>query len=137
MSAVDPATLPITIDDSGVEVTYDDGRTVRYRGVPQAREESVTVSAHRRVHVLATDADGETGALVYLTDRRTHHAVLEESGVGRYLPEETPQTILPGVTARREGSQLDIGADPDAVAGRVFVFVEDDRTEQSYELLAA
>lgn len=136
MSAVDPGTLSIAIDESGVEVTYDDGRTVRYRGVPEARGASITVSAHRRVHVLATDGDAETGALVYLTDRRTHRAVLEESGVGRYLPDETGQTVLPGVTARREGSHIEIAADPAAVSGRVFVFEEDDRHEQSYELLA-
>lgn len=136
MSAVDPTTLSISIDESGVEVTYDDGRTVRYRGVPEACGASVTVSAHRRVHVLATDADCETGALVYLTDRRTHHAVLEESGVGRYLPDASGQTVLPGVTARRDDSRLEIVADPDAVSGRVFVFEEDDHSEQSFELLA-
>lgn len=136
MDELDPATLPVAIDESGVEVTYEDSRTVRYRGVPAAREASVTVSAHRRVHVLATDADGETGALVYLTDRRTGAAILESSGVGRIFPDEDGRPILPGVTAAATGGQIEIRADPDAVAGRVFVFEEDDRTERSYELLA-
>jgi len=135
MHEVDPETLTVTIDENGVEITYDDGRTVRYRGVPVGRGESVRVPARRRIHVLGTDADGTSGALVYLTDRRTHEAVLEESGVGRLFPDGSGRTVLPGVTAALDGSDIVIRADPDAVPGRVFVFEEDERTEHGYELL--
>ncbi|MFB6162488.1 MAG: DUF5796 family protein [Halococcoides sp.] len=135
MTEVDPGTLPVAIDDDGVEITYDDGRTVRYRGVPAACGDVIRVPARRRVHVLGTDTDGTSGALVYLTDRRTHEAVLEESGVGRIFPDESGRTILPGVTATLDGSDLRIEANSDAVPGRVFVFEEDDRVERSYELL--
>jgi hypothetical protein len=63
--------------------------------------------------------------------------VLESSGVGRVVLEQgSSETVFPGVTVSRlNGMRTTIEADPETARGRVFVFVEDDWSEQSYEFV--
>ena len=135
-SEVPPATLPVELDAGGIAIEYLDDRTVFYHGVPEPVDDSLRTQPGKDVHVLVTNAEGTEGVIVYVNDRKTHDEILEESGVGRLLVDgtETAQ-VFPGVTVRRDGHAHIVTADSNAVDGRVFVFVEDQLGEASYELL--
>lgn len=134
---VPPETVGVSLDPEGVEVTYTDGRSVFYHGVPEKRDGSVVTGPGKEVHVLVTDATESEGVLVYVNDRRTHDDVLESTGVGRVLlAEDETTSLFPGVEATNRGLRVEVTADPTAIDGRVFVFVEDEVSEHSYELVA-
>ncbi len=136
-SDVAPETVGVSLEPEGVEVTYTDDRSVFYHGVPERRERSVRTGPGKEVHVLVTDPTETEGVLVYVNDRRTHDDVLASTGVGRVLLAEGESTaVFPGVEATNHGLRAEVAADPDVVDGRVFVFVEDEVSEHSYELVA-
>jgi hypothetical protein len=135
-SDVAPATLTVRLEDGGVVVEYLDGREVFYHGVPERVTGDLRTAPGKDVHVLVTDADGTEGVLVYVDDRLTADEILEESGVGRVLlADGGREELFPGVVAERDGHYHDVSADPSVVDGRVFVFVEDEFEEHTYELL--
>lgn len=133
---VAPATLSVSLVDHGVEVEYLDGRSVLYRGVPEAMTGPLRARPGREVHVLVTD--GTDGVLVYVEDRTTEDEILEATGVGRLLlPDDGEREVFPGVRAARVGDfRVEVGADPGAVDERVFVFAEDEWGEESYEFVS-
>lgn len=134
---VAPDTLPVSLEPEGVEVTYTDGRSVFYHGVPTRTDGSVTSAPGKDVHVLVTDPTEEAGVMVYVNDRTTHDDILESSGVGRVIVErDATESLFPGVDATNHGYRVEVTADPDAARGRVFVFVEDEVHEGSYEIVA-
>lgn len=125
----------MTLDEGGVEVTYADGRSVFYHGVPE-RTERVHTPPGTDVHVLVTDSSGTEGVMVYVNDRRTHDDILRDTGVGRVLLEEGEETtVFPGVRVRSTGYRVAVEADLTAAGGRVFVFAEDERGERSWEIV--
>jgi len=136
-SDVAPSTLPVELIEEGVQVEYLDGRTTLYRGAPEKAGETLTAAPGKEVHVLVTDPDGTEGVMMYVNDRKTHDDILESTGVGRIvLDGGEAEEVFPGVTvATPDGMRCRIQADLDVVRGRVFVFVEDDWGEQSYELV--
>jgi len=136
-SDVAPSTLPVELLDGGVQVEYLDGRTTLYRGVPQKAEETLTTGPGKEVHVLVTDPEGTEGVMMYVNDRKTHDDILESTGVGRIvLDGGEAEEVFPGVTvATPDGMRCRIQADLGVARGRVFVFVEDDWGEESYELV--
>ncbi|WP_435069371.1 DUF5796 family protein [Haloplanus sp. C73] len=136
-SDVAPSTLPVELLEEGVQVEYLDGRTTLYRGVPRKAEETLTTGPGKEVHVLVTDPDGTEGVMMYVNDRKTHDDILESTGVGRIvLDEGEAEEVFPGVTvATPDGMRCRVDADLSVARGRVFVFVEDDWGEQSYELV--
>jgi hypothetical protein len=132
-----PDTLSIDLDADGVAVEYTDGRNVFYHGVPQKAEGKVVSGPGKEVHVLVTDPTEEEGVLVYVNDRKTHDDILTDSGVGRVIVDRnTTESLFPGVEASNHGYRIEVAADPEAARGRVFVFVEDEMGEQSYEVVA-
>jgi hypothetical protein len=136
-TTIAPETLSISLLDYGIQVTYLDDKTTVYRGVPEAVESALTTSPGKATHVLVCDPTETKGVMMYINDRTTHDDVLRATGVGRVVlaPEETNQ-IFPGVTATRlEGQRTRIEADIETARGRVFVFAEDDWTEESYEFV--
>ena len=135
-STVAPSTLPVELVDGGVVVEYLDGREAFYNGVPEPVEGSVRTPPGKEVHVLVTDPDGIEGVMTYVNDRNTHDDILESTGVGRVLLDETDEEeLFPGVTVSTEGYSVRVEADLDVVDGRVFVFAEDEMSEHSYELV--
>jgi hypothetical protein len=137
-SEVSPDTLAVDLTADGVEIEYADGRRVFYRGVPRAVDGPLTPPPGRDVHVLVTAADDAHGILVYVDERTTEDDILESTGVGRVLLDPDDEaTIFPGVTAKRGQMRVEIAVDHGTVDGRVFVFAEDARGEQSYELVPA
>ena len=135
-STVAPSTLPIELVDGGVVVEYLDGREAFYHGVPEPVEGSVRTPPGKEVHVLVTDPDGIEGVMTYVNDRNTHDDILESTGVGRVLLDETDEEeLFHGVTVSTEGYSVRVQADLDVVDGRVFVFAEDAMSEHSYELV--
>lgn len=135
---VAPETLQVSLEPEGVEVTYTDGRSVFYHGVPERQERRVVSAPGRDVHVLVTDPSETEGVMVYVNDRNTHDDILESTGVGRVLVSRgETESLFPGVEATNMGYRVEIDADLEAARGRVFVFVEDAVSEQSYELVAA
>ncbi|WP_277552439.1 DUF5796 family protein [Halobaculum limi] len=138
-SDVAPASVSIALREEGVEVEYLDGRVTFYHGVPQRVEGTLTTAPGKESHVLVTDPTETEGVLLYVNDLKTHDDILEDTGVGRViLGEGEEEELFPGVTARRPGGQrTEIDADPEVAGGRVFVFVEDDWGEDSYEFVAA
>ncbi|MFB6109001.1 MAG: DUF5796 family protein [Haloplanus sp.] len=136
-SDVAPSTLSVSLLEHGVEVEYLDGRTTLYRGVPSVVEGSLTTAPGKEVHVLVTDPTETEGVMVYVNDRKTHDDILESTGVGRIvLDGGEAETVFPGVTVGTpDGMRCTVDADPETAGGRVFVFVEDDWGEDSYELV--
>ncbi|MFC4359899.1 DUF5796 family protein [Halobium salinum] len=136
---VAPSTVSISLVDYGVEVEYLDGRTAVYRGVPQKREGSVTTAPGKETHVLVTDPTETEGVMLYVNDYKTDDDILEGSGVGRILLDgDEEEEVFPGVTVHRLGSErTEVTADPEVARGRVFVFAEDDWSEQSYEIVSS
>jgi hypothetical protein len=135
-SEVAPATISVDLLDHGVEVEYLDGRSILYRGVPEAVTGPLRTRPGREVHVLVTD--GTDGVLVYVEDRTTEDEILEATGVGRVLLSEDDETeVFPGVYAGRAGDyRVEVRADPAVAGERVFVFAEDEWGEDGYEFVA-
>lgn len=135
-STVSPATLPVELREEGVVVEYLDGREAFYRGVPETSEGSVRAQPGKLVQVLVTDPTDTEGVLTYVNDRDTHDEILEETGVGRVFVEPGDRAdLFPGVQARGDGYAVVVEAEPEIAGGRVFVFVEDQFGEQSYEIV--
>jgi len=135
-SNVSPDTRSIELQDGGILVEYTDGREVFYHGVPEKREGSVRTAPGKHVQVLVTDPTETEGVMTYVNDRKTADEILEDSGVGRVLvPDGDSETLFPGVTVAAEGHAVSVEADPEVARGRVFVFAEDEVSEQSYELV--
>ena len=136
---VAPSTLSVALLEEGVEVEYTDGRKTLYRGVPEKVPGTLTTKPGRDLHVLVTDPTESEGVLVYVNDRKTHDDVLESTGVGRVILDgDAEEELFPGVIVRRVGElRYEVEADPETARGRVFAFVEDDWTEESYEFVNA
>jgi hypothetical protein len=136
-SDIPPETLGVSLEPEGVEVTYTDGRCVFYHGVPTKVEASVTSAPGKDVHVLVTDPTETEGVMVYVNDLKTHDDILESTGVGRVMLEDgETASLFPGVDASSAGYRVEVDADPETARGRVFVFVEDEMGERSYEIVA-
>jgi len=136
-SDVPPETVGVSLEPEGVEVTYTDGRSVFYHGVPERAEERVVSAPGKEVHVLVTDPTETEGVIVYVNDRKTDDEILESTGVGRVILERgETDAIFPGVDATNQGYRVEVAADPEQARGRVFVFVEDELSEQAYEIVA-
>lgn len=135
---VPPSTVGVDLVESGVEVEYVDGRKTFYRGVPEPVTGTLTTPPKKETHVLVTDPTETEGVLLYINDLKTHDDIIESSGVGRViLNDGEREEVFPGVTVRRPGGmRTEVEADPEVARGRVFVFVEDDWSEQSYEFVA-
>ena len=136
-SDVAPRTLGVELRPEGVVVTYADGRSTLYRGVPTKVTGSLTTNPGKETHVLVTDPTETEGVMLYVNDLKTHDDILEDTGVGRILLDaDEREEVFPGVTvARTGGHRTTVEADPDVARGRVFVFVEDDWGEESYEFV--
>ena len=133
---VAPETLSVDLTEDGVVVEYKDGREVFYRGVPKRVEERVVAAPAKEVHVLVTDPNETEGVLLYVNDLNTHDDILEDTGVGRIMLETgEEEEVFPGVTISDTSMRVAIEADPETARGRVFVFVEDEMGEQSYEIV--
>ncbi|WP_135363507.1 DUF5796 family protein [Halosimplex halophilum] len=133
---VPPDTLGVELTEDGVAVEYLDGREVFYRGVPTAVEESVRAGPGKDVHVLVTDETETQGIMLYVNDLNTHDDILESTGVGRVMVDDGgEEPLFQGVVARSESHRVEIEADLSVVDGRVFVFVEDEMGEQSFEIV--
>ncbi len=136
-SDIPPDTLPVELTPDGVEVTYQDGRRVFYRGVPAKSSGALRTAPGKDVHVLVTDEDERRGVLVYVNERKTEDSILEDTGVGRVLLDRGEETaVFPGVTVRDRQLRVEVDVDPAVVDGRVFVFEEDEMGERSFELVA-
>ncbi|MFB6154537.1 MAG: DUF5796 family protein [Haloferacaceae archaeon] len=136
-SDIAPSTLGVEFQDGGVAVEYTDGRTVFYHGVPATVTGPLTAAPGKETHVLVTDPDGTEGVMMYVNDLKTHDDVLESTGVGRVIlaPGESEE-LFPGVTASRlQNQRTEVDVDLGVARGRVFVFVEDDWSEESYEFV--
>jgi hypothetical protein len=135
---VPPKTVGVELREEGVAVEYLDSRVTLYHGVPERVDGTLTAGPGKEVHVLVTDPTETEGVMIYVNDLKTNDEILEQSGVGRVLLDagET-ESLFPGVTARRlPGERTAIEADPEVARGRVFAFVEDEWTEESYEFVA-
>ena len=134
---IPPSTIGVELLEHGVEVEYLDGRTTLYRGVPRKVEDSLRTGPGKDTHVLVTDPSETEGVMMYVNDLKTHDSILESSGVGRVILEEgDEEELFPGVTVRRTpGYRNEVEADPEVARGRVFVFVEDEMGEDSYEFV--
>lgn len=134
-SEVPPDTLPIELTEDGVTVEYTDGREVFYRGVPTREEGSLQTPPGKDVHVLVTNDEETHGVLVYVNERTTEDAILENSGVGRVLLEKGERTsVFPGVEVEDLQYRVEVSVD-ETLDGRAFVFAEDEMGERSYELV--
>ncbi|MCH7659846.1 MAG: hypothetical protein IH933_04475 [Euryarchaeota archaeon] len=135
-SNVSPSTLGIELAESGVAVSYTDGREVFYHGVPKKVNDTLRTPPGKEVHILVTDPTETEGVMVYVNDFKTHDAVLESTGVGRIFVESNEhEEVFPGVDVRTEGHSVLVEADPEIARGRVFVFAEDEMSEHSYEMV--
>jgi len=136
---VPPSTVGVDLVESGVEVEYVDGRKTFYRGVPEPVTGTLTTPPKKETHILVTDPTETEGVLLYVNDLKTHDDILDSTGVGRVILDDgETEEIFPGVTASRPGGmRTEVAADPEVARGRVFVFVEDDWSEQSYEFVRA
>jgi hypothetical protein len=134
---VPPDSVGVALREEGVFVEYLDGRDTLYRGAPSKKTGSLETPPGKEVHVLVTDASQTEGVMMYVNDLKTHDAILEDSGVGRViLSGGDSELLFPGVTAVLNGERTVIQAEMSQIDGRVFVFVEDDWNEESYELVA-
>ena len=137
-SNIAPSTLGIDLVEEGVVVEYLDGRTTLYRGAPSTVDGKLVASPGKETHVLVTDPTETEGVMMYVNDLKTHDEILEETGVGRVVLESGDrEELFPGVVVRNASERIEVEADPEAAGGRVFVFVEDDWGEQSYEITSA
>jgi hypothetical protein len=133
---VSPETLSVSLQPEGVYVEYLDGRSVFYHGVPQATTGPVRTGPGKDVHVLVTDPTETEGVVVYVNDRKTADEILADTGVGRVVLEANEETTLfPGVDVSIGDYRVEVDADPEVARGRVFVFAEDELSEQSWEIV--
>jgi len=131
-----PDTLSVDLTEDGVVVEYNDGREVFYRGVPEKAQDRVIAAPAKDVHVLVTDPTETQGVLLYVNDLNTHDDILDDTGVGRIILDSGEQEeVFPGVTISDTSMRVEVAADPATARGRVFVFVEDEMGEQSYEIV--
>jgi len=136
-SDIPPETVGVSLEPEGVEVTYTDGRSVFYHGVPERAEGRVVSAPGKEVHLLVTDPTETEGVMLYVNDRKTDDEILESTGVGRVLLDRNEsESVFPGVEATNTGYRVEVTADPEEARGRVFVFVEDEVSEQAYEIVA-
>lgn len=133
---VPPGTVGVDLVEQGVVVEYTDGRTTLYRDPPTVETGTLRTGPGKECHVLVTDPTETEGVMCYVNDLKTHDDILESTGVGRVvLDEGDAEELFPGVTVRRiGGNRTEVEADPEVARGRVFVFVEDDWGEESFEL---
>ncbi|MGM0605745.1 MAG: DUF5796 family protein [Halobacteriota archaeon] len=133
-----PDTLGVELRPEGVVVEYADGRTTLYHGVPKKISDTLRTGPGKETHVLVTDPTETEGVMLYVNDRKTHDSILKDTGVGRVILEQGEQEeVFPGVTVRHvDGLRNEVEADPAVARGRVFVFVEDDWGEESYEFVS-
>ncbi|MFB6111443.1 MAG: DUF5796 family protein [Halobacteriaceae archaeon] len=132
---VPPESVGVELTDDGVVVEYTDGRETFYHGVPTVHEGTLRCQPGKDVHVLITDPTETEGVMVYVNDLKTHDEILEATGVGRVILEDgETEELFPGVTVEADGYAIEVSADPAVAGGRVFVFVEDELGERSYEL---
>lgn len=135
---VAPSSLGIDLVDEGVVVEYLDGRTTLYRDAPSTVEGKLVASPGKETHVLVSDPTETEGVMMYVNDLKTHDEILEDTGVGRVVLEAGDvEELFPGVVVRNASERIEVEADPEVAGGRVFVFVEDDWGEQSYEIVDA
>jgi hypothetical protein len=136
-SDVPPSTVGVDLRDHGVAVEYLDGRETLYRGVPRAVTGTLRTGPGKETHVLVTDPTETEGVMLYVNDLNTHDDILADTGVGRVILDAgEEEEVFPGVTVRRiDGHRNEVRADPGVARGRVFVFVEDEWGEQSYEFV--
>jgi len=133
---VPPDTLGVELTEDGIAVEYVDGREAFYRGVPTAVEDSVRAAPGKDVHVLVTDETETQGIMLYVNDLNTHDDILETTGVGRVMVDDgDEEPLFQGVRARSEAHRVEIDVDLSVVDGRVFVFIEDEMGEQSFEIV--
>ncbi|QSG01819.1 DUF5796 family protein [Natranaeroarchaeum sulfidigenes] len=133
---VAPSTLGVSLEESGITVEYLDGREVFYHGPPQKADGRVRTAPGKLVQVLVTAPTETEGVMMYVNDRNTHDSILETTGVGRVFVDPGEETqLFPGVHARAEGHSVIVEADPEVARGRVFVFAEDELSEQAYEIV--
>jgi hypothetical protein len=134
---VPPGTVGVDLVEEGVVVEYTDGRTTLYRGAPTVETGTLRTGPGKECHVLVTDPTETEGVMCYVNDYKTHDEILEGTGVGRVILDGgEEEELFPGVTVRRiDGNRTEVEADPDVARGRVFVFVEDDWGEESFELV--
>lgn len=137
-SDVAPSTVGVDLRDHGVAVEYLDGRETLYHGVPERVSGTLRTGPGKETHVLVTDPTETEGVMLYVNDLNTHDEILEDTGVGRVMLDAgEEEEVFPGVTVRRvEGHRTAVTADPAVARGRVFVFVEDEWGEQSYEFVS-
>jgi len=134
---VPPSTVGVELTPDGVVVEYTDGRETFYNGIPEKAYGTLRCQPGKDVHVLVCDSTETQGVLTYVNDLKTHDDIMESSGVGRVILEPGQDAeLFPGVTVRLDGYAVEVEADPDVTRGRVFVFVEDELGERSFELFA-
>lgn len=133
---VSPDTVGVELTEEGIFVEYTDGRRTFYNGVPERHSGSLRCQPGKDVQILVCDPTETEGVMVYVNDRKTHDEILESTGVGRVMLDsgETAE-VFPGVTVEADGYAVEVGANPEVTRGRVFVFVEDEMGERSYELV--
>lgn len=135
-SDIPPQTLPVSLKENGIEIEYLDGRRVFYHGVPEKTTGTLRCNPGKEVHVLVTNDSATNGVLMYINDRKTHDDILESTGVGRIILERDEQTeVFPGLDLHLDGLAVEITPSHSVIDGRVFVFEEDEFTEQSHELV--
>ncbi|GAA0675823.1 hypothetical protein GCM10009020_24480 [Natronoarchaeum mannanilyticum] len=135
-NTVAPSTIGVELSEDGIAVEYLDGREVFYHGPPKKAEQTVKTPPGKLVQILVTDPEGTEGVLMYVNDRNTHDDILETTGVGRVFVEPgEEEELFPGVTARADGHSIVVDADPEVARGRVFVFAEDELSEDAYEIV--
>lgn len=135
---VPPTSIGIELREEGIVVEYLDGRTTLYRGVPEAIDGELTTGPGKETHVLVTDPTETEGVMTYVNDRKTDAEILRDSGIGRVvLDAGEREELFPGVVVTRTGQRNEVVADPEVAGGRVFVFVEDEWSEGSYEIVSA
>ncbi len=132
---VPPTSIGIELREEGVVVEYLDGRTTLYRGVPGVVEGTFVTGPGKETHVLVTDPTETEGVMTYINDYKTDDEILRDSGVGRVILDDGErEEVFPGVVVARDGQRNRVVADPEVAGGRVFVFVEDEWQEASYEI---
>lgn len=133
---VPPDTVGVELREEGVVVEYLDGRTTLYRGIPEKTDGTLTALSTKEIHLLVTDPTETEGVMLYVNDFKTDEEILEDSGVGRIILEiGESEEVFPGVRLRQSRERTEIEADPEIARGRVFVFVEDEWSENSYEFV--
>jgi len=134
---VAPDTVGVELTEDGILVEYVDGRTTFYHGVPRRHEGVLRCQPGKDVQILVCDPNETEGVMVYINDRKTHDDILESTGVGRVFLDPGESTeVFPGVSVTADGYAIEVAADQSVTRGRVFVFVEDELGEQSFEVFA-